>query len=437
MPLVTLDHEPPNDKSKHANGINGVRQRKGTGANHKKGDETDGHSHGDTERTSSNMASNQNPLHRTANGTTNGTLPSSPASSTTTAAASDQTQQDAPKAMRFAPLRVPLRRRKQTLAVLIHCSCLMMSIPLFFFCCAVPLAWPLIIPYFLMVVVSSASTNGRLRWRSERFRSLPLWTWFANYFPAQLHKTADLPADRKYIFGYHPHGIISHGAWVAFGTNALGFREKYPGITNSLLTLDSNFNVPFYREYLLMAGMCSVARESIINLLSRGGPDGKGQGRAVTIVIGGARESLQANPRTMRLVLHGRAGFIKVAMATGADLVPVLGFGEVDLYTQLQGDEHPLLHRFQLHVLKVWKFTLPFMRGRGIFNYDYGLMPYRHPLNIVVGRPIPVTKATSETLDPAEVDRLHGLYCDELRRLWDTYKDEYAPDRVEEMQILP
>lgn len=440
MPSATLDYERSNNSNGRVNGVNGTngvrQQRNGTGANHnhKTDEETDDdHSDHENDNTTNNMESNQQPRQRTVNGTTNGITPA--ASTTTTAA--PQSPKAAPKAIRFAPLRVPLRRRKQTLAVLIHCSCLMMSIPLFFFCCAVPLAWPLIIPYFLMIVVSSASTNGRLRWRSERFRSLPIWTWFANYFPAQLHKTGDLPADRKYIFGYHPHGIISHGAWVAFGTNALGFREKFPGITNSLLTLDSNFNIPFYREYLLMAGMCSVARESIINLLSRGGPDGKGQGRAVTIVIGGARESLQANPGTMRLVLHGRSGFIKVAMATGADLVPVMGFGEVDLYTQLQGDDHPLLHRFQMHVLKVWKFTLPFMRGRGIFNYDYGLMPYRHPLNIVVGRPILVTKATSETLDPAEVDRLHGLYCDELQRLWDTYKDEYAPDRVEEMQILP
>ncbi len=341
------------------------------------------------------------------------------------------------KGVRFAPLRVPLRRRKQTFAVLLHCSTLMVSVPLFFFCCAVPLAWPLVIPYVLMVLVSTAAINGRLRWRSERFRRLGLWTWFAEYFPATLHKTADLPAERRYIFGYHPHGIISHGAWAAFGTEALGFGEKYPGITNSLLTLDSNFHVPFYREYLLLAGMSSVARESIINVLSQGGHDGKGQGRAVTIVIGGARESLQAQPGTMRLVLHGRSGFIKVAMATGADLVPVLAFGEVDLYEQLRGEAHPLLHRFQMHVLRVYKFTLPFMRGRGVFNYDYGLMPFRHPLHIVVGRPIAVAKAASEALDPAEVDRLHGLYCAELQRLWDTYKDEYAPDRKEELQILP
>src|SRR5436190_467162 len=54
--------------------------------------------------------------------------------------------------------------------------------------------------------------------RSERLRSLPFWKLFAGYFPAELHKTHDLPAMRKYVFGYHPdaiisHGVISHGAF--------------------------------------------------------------------------------------------------------------------------------------------------------------------------------------------------------------------------------
>ena len=113
----------------------------------------------------------------------------------------------------------------------------------------------------------------------------------------------NLPPTRKYIFGYHPHGIISHGAFAAFATEALGFSQLFPGITNTLLTLDSNFRVPFYRDYLLRMGLASVSRESCTNLLTRGGPNGEGMGRAITIVIGGARESLLTSPGTLRLVL--------------------------------------------------------------------------------------------------------------------------------------
>jgi len=319
------------------------------------------------------------------------------------------------------------------------------SIPLFFFTVANPLAWPIMIPYMLHVLFSTAKDDGLLRYRSERFRSLGIWKLFAGYFPAELHKTHELPDTRKYIFGYHPHGIISHGAWAAFGTDGCNFSKKFPGITNSLLTLESNFHIPFYRDYLLMAGVRSVSRTSIKNLLTRGGKNGEGMGRAVTIVVGGARESLQAQPGTMRLIIKHRYGFIKLALRTGADLVPVLAFGETDLYDQARPDDHKWINAIQMLMLKVLKFTLPAIKGRGIFNYDYGMMPFRRPLNVVVGKPIPVvqvpTAATpssdaQDAVDRNELERLHELYCAELQRLWDTYKDQFAPDRTEEMQFL-
>ncbi|KAF3062015.1 Diacylglycerol O-acyltransferase 2A [Daldinia childiae] len=336
--------------------------------------------------------------------------------------------------IRWAPWNVPWKRRMQTLVVLMHCMCIAITVSIFFALCANPFAWPLLLVYLLHVLSSKAATDGSLRYRSEWFRKSYMWHLFAGYFPAKLHKTHDLPPTRKYIFGYHPHGIISHGAMAAFGTEALGFSKKFPGITNSVLTLDSNFRIPLYREYILALGLRSVSKESIVNILTKGGPNGEGMGRAVTIVIGGARESLEAQPGQMRLILKERKGFVRIAVRTGADLVPVLAFGENNLYDQLHPKEHPLVHKLQMFVLKVWKFTLPFLHGRGIFNYDVGLMPYRRPLNVVVGAPIKVTQ--SAVVDQAEVDRLHDQYITELEKLWDQYKDKFAPDRKEEMQIL-
>ncbi|KAH6854496.1 diacylglycerol acyltransferase-domain-containing protein [Chaetomium sp. MPI-CAGE-AT-0009] len=329
--------------------------------------------------------------------------------------------------IRFAPWNIPYRRRLQTMAVLAHCLSIAMTVSFFFFLCAIPLTWPILIPYLLHMLLAKSATDGRLRARSERFRRLPIWKFFADYFPATLHKTHDLPPTRKYIFGYHPHGIISHGAFAAFATEALGFADKFPGITNSLLTLDSNFRIPLYRDYILALGLQSVSKESITSILTTGGRDGDGMGRAVTIVVGGARESLEAHPGTMRLVLAQRKGFVKMAMRTGADLVPVLAFGENDLYDQLSARHHPLLHRLQMWVLRTLKFTLPFLHGRGIFNYDVGLMPYRRPLNIVVGRPIAVRKVPAgEKMDAREMDRLHREYVGELERIWERYRGVFV-----------
>jgi 2-acylglycerol O-acyltransferase 2 len=257
--------------------------------------------------------------------------------------------------------------------VLLHGLSIVGLLALFLFLCAIPLLWPILVPYLIYCLFSTASTSGRLSHRSEWLRRSKAWSLFASYYPARLHRCQELPPTRKYLFGYHPHGIIAHGAMAAFCTEALGFSQLFPGITNTLLTLDSNFRIPIYRDYALALGLASVSRESCENLLSRGGPNGEGMGRAITIVVGGARESLEGKPGSMKLVLKRRKGFIKLAIRNGADVVPVLGFGENDLYEQFQPDKHPFVHQAQMTIKKVLGFTVPLFHARGVFNYDIGM----------------------------------------------------------------
>lgn len=308
----------------------------------------------------------------------------------------------------------------------------------FFFTCAIPLFWPLLLPYLVYITLfSTAATSGTLKGRSNFLRSLPIWSIYTSYFPARLIRSEPLPSTRKYIFGHHPHGILSHSAFAAFGTEALGFSKLFPGITNTLLTLDSNFRIPFYREYALAMGLASVSRESCENLLTKGGIDGEGMGRGITIVIGGARESLDAQPHSMRLVLKRRKGFIKLAIRTGADLVPVLAFGENDLYEQVRSDQHPLIHKLQMLVKQTLGFTIPLFHARGIFNYDVGLMPYRRPLNVVVGRPIQVVRQQNrDKVNDEYINELHARYVQELVRLWEQWKDVFAKGRGSEIDIV-
>nr|OQO20093.1 hypothetical protein B0A51_13926 [Rachicladosporium sp. CCFEE 5018] len=336
--------------------------------------------------------------------------------------------------IRMAPLNVPLQRRLQTAVVLMHTLSIAGGLTIFLLLCTIPLLWPILLPYLIYVLLSNAGASGDLSHRSDRWRYSKIWSLFASYFPARLHRTVELEPTRKYIFGYHPHGIISHGAFAAFATEALGFHQLFPGITNTLLTLDTNFRIPLYRDYALRMGLASVSRESCENILSKGGPNGEGMGRAITIVVGGARESLDAKPGTLRLVLKRRKGFVKLAIRSGADLCPVLAFGENDVYEQVDSTAHPYLHRFQLLVKKFAGFTVPLFHARGIFNYDVGMMPYRRPINVVVGRPIEILQ--SKTPDPAYVDQIHQRYQDELLRIWDEWKDTFARQRLGELEIV-
>lgn len=57
------------------------------------------------------------------------------------------------------------------------------------------------------------------------------------------------------------------------------------------------------------------------------------------------------------------------------------------------------------------------------------LLFFRGGANCVVGRPVFPKVQMQEPRDD-DVDELQERYMDELRRLWDTYKDVYALDRA-------
>ncbi|TIB75878.1 hypothetical protein E3Q22_01601 [Wallemia mellicola] len=210
-------------------------------------------------------------------------------------------------------------------------------------------------------------------------------------------KEDELPSDKAYVFGYHPHGIIG-------------------------------------MDLLQSMGICSVTKRSCERILR------KGPGNAITIVVGGAAESLNAHPGTSDLILKKRLGFIKIAIREGANLVPVFSFvggivliypplnsavkGENDIYQQLATEDGSTIHKLQKTFQKIFGFTLPLFHGRD----NLGLMPYRHPIVSVVGKAIEVEQTSNPSQEMLE--DVQSRYIDELMRIWDKYKDIYAANRT-------
>ena len=125
---------------------------------------------------------------------------------------------------------------------------------------------------------------------------------------------------RSFHFRIYPPSLI-----CVLAPSGTGFSAAFPGIVPRLLTLTSNFRVPFYRDVILAMGICSVSKESCSNIL-RGGP-----GQAITIVVGGAAESLSAHPGTADLTLRKRLGFIKLAIQHGCVSLCNPGMLQADL----------------------------------------------------------------------------------------------------------
>lgn len=70
------------------------------------------------------------------------------------------------------------------------------------------------------------------------------------------------------------------------------------------------------------------------------------------------------------------------------------------------------------------------------------MMPYARPLNVVVGAPLEFdcSKVLRENPEGANldafVDAYHEQYVAALKKLWNTHKDKYAPDRRKSLEIM-
>eukprot|EP01134_Creolimax_fragrantissima_P002738 CFRG2738T1 len=327
------------------------------------------------------------------------------------------------KNVKIAPFNVSSDRRLQTLAVTAFWWVLPVSIAIFLLCVFTPPLWILLIPYTAFWLTDNApETGGR---RFDFLRRLKYWEYFRDFFPCILVKEAEIDPTKNYIFGYHPHGIISMGAMCNFGSEATGISEKFPGIQVSLCTLASNFTYPFMRDWFMGIGLVSVSRKSITYILN------SGPGKSVAIVLGGAAESLNAVPKTADLTLRRRKGFVKIALQQGAGLVPVFCFGENDIFTQYKDEK---IEPLQKDLVKHLGFALPIFHGRGFFQYSFGLTPMRKPMITIVGKPIDLPKLKTPTKE--DVDHYHELYTNALTSIYDRYKQDLAPDRKSSIRIV-
>ncbi|KAI8471034.1 MAG: diacylglycerol acyltransferase [Monoraphidium minutum] len=256
-------------------------------------------------------------------------------------------------------------------------------------------------------------------------RRLGIWRIMGERFSARLVKTADLDPSRRYVFACYPHGVSAVSGWLMFATEAGRFSELFPGLRAWPCTLESNFKAPFVREYCLLHGLRSCARRAIANLLKR-------PGNAAVLFPGGASEAVEAAEGENRVILGRRKGFARLALQAGADLVPVACFGESDLFHVYVPAPGSLGHKFQSVSHHFLPGRQPLFWGDGVFA-DPGLLPLARPLTTVVGAPIAVAKWEGPAAGPeweAAVDGLHARYCDELRALWEAWREKAAPGRA-------
>ena len=277
--------------------------------------------------------------------------------------------------------------------------------------------------YALRVTLDRRPMNGEPV-PSAWFRSSLFWRKYAEYFQAELVKTAELPSDKTYLIGCHPHGILALSGPCMWGSDATGFSEKFPGVRRAVGVVNFAFICPVAREFAMGTGCISADRNSVVTAIE--------SGTSVVMYPGGAAEALVAGSRDgVKLVLSDRLGFVKVAVETGAALVPSFTFGENDAFEQVSSEK---LRKTQIKLMKLFGFSLPLIKP---YNPVLPVVPKQVKLTTVVGKPIDVVKMSKS--DPhfeAEVTRLHGLYIQELSELHAAHKLKYGSSHEQGLCII-
>lgn len=136
----------------------------------------------------------------------------------------------------------------------------------------------------------------------------------------------------------------------------------------------------------------------------------KGIDSCLVLYIGGIAELFKSSRKEERLYIKNRKGFIKLALREGVDIIPVYLFGNTSCLTVWKNRFLASLSRkLQMSVTYFWgKYMLP--------------IPRNEKLIYVRGKPLGLPHIKDPTDE--DLDKWHAKYCEEVKRLFDTYKEK-------------
>ena len=140
---------------------------------------------------------------------------------------------------------------------------------------------------------------------------------------------------------------------------------------------------------------------------------------SIVIYIGGIAELFKSSRKEERLYLSSRKGFIKMALREGVDIIPLYLFGNTSVLTVLKSGPLASLSR-KLQVSLTWFW------GRW-----YTPVPRNEKLIYVRGRPLGLPHIENPT--DKDINKWHQKYCDEVERIFNTYKHkspQYANKKI-------
>eukprot|EP00658_Telonema_sp_P-2_P038224 TRINITY_DN27461_c0_g1_i1.p1 TRINITY_DN27461_c0_g1~~TRINITY_DN27461_c0_g1_i1.p1 ORF type:complete len:314 (+),score=52.31 TRINITY_DN27461_c0_g1_i1:236-1177(+) len=260
--------------------------------------------------------------------------------------------------------------------------------------------WPGALAIGLGVGVLSSMLFPRSLHTWPRVIHAPMWRAWRRYFSFQVYAevgpefdpAADpvLAPDDKHIIVSYPHGLFPMAAWLQQSVNHRCFRSRYvKGCGASMI-----FRTPIVRFLFSWMGVIDASPKNVARQLDQ---------YDVHIMPGGIAEMFIADPEKEKIYVSKHKGFCKVAISTGAHIVPSYSFGVTSIYDAMpqRGEGGTSIGKLLMSLSRKLRLGFVYLSGRCWIP-----IPFQHPIVNVLGRPIRVTQDANPSQD--QVDALHA-----------------------------
>lgn len=233
------------------------------------------------------------------------------------------------------------------------------------------------------------------------------------------------PPPVKAIYLFHPHGLFITSMIFHLGSTLTDW--SIPNVHG--VAMHSLFHLPFFKQ-LISSKFISSDYGDMKTALD--------EGKSLGVSVGGLQETLHTTPGRIQAYVSTRKGIFQMALETGTPIVPVLTYGENEIYQVYHSEWLDAIQAFgRKHGLLLCIPTLESC----LHWLSLTVAPFKTPLRTVVGPAIPVGQGKKEAQGQGqgqgqkptdnEIAALRATYIAALRALYaKTRPDSYDPELI-------
>jgi len=247
----------------------------------------------------------------------------------------------------------------------------------------------------------------------QSFLAIQLCKYFSFRFISEERPPHPEPNNGNYhprLMVAPPHGVFPYGNILSMlGWPAL-FGHTFRGLASSAALWP-----PIFKQVLRSIGVVDASRHIARKTLEGG--------ESIGISTGGVAEIFFTNSEDECILLKERIGLIKLAIRTGADIVPCYCFGNTKLLNCWAGEGVPGARYILEKISRKLGFALILIYGRFFLP-----IPLRKPVLAIMGKAIQTHHIKCEDPTSEQIEMIQTKLLSEMERIFDTYKPYYGWD---------